>query len=251
MKQLVLPSPSISVHTEKSGEFFTRALSKGTMVPYFALNEAYEAISFAGGCGFAASYQAINALRVYHSGKDFGQITQKKLKKLAVSKLGRKDGSIQKDGVTLDEMSSFLSDVSNLEVAPTHFNDSKSLKHFRALIMDASARKDVFLIVNFQRGGLNQSPPEMGHFVTIGGFDADSDHVYIFENAKSKYPSFWVPIEDLYFAMNSQDNMRGWLEVGADGAKLTPKAPEPEVIKSPLALVERNIEFFSFTEKKC
>jgi len=170
--------------------------------------------------------------------KILGRLRRKKLKKLAVSKLGRKDGSIQKDGVTLDEMCSFLSEISNLEVSSTHVADAKSLKHFRSLVMDASTRKDVFLIVNFRRGGLNQSPPNMGHFVTIGGYDADSDFAYIFENAKSKYPSFWVPVENLYFAMHAEDHARGWLEVGANGAKLTPMAEEPKLIESPVNLLK-------------
>lgn len=64
-----------------------------------------------------------------------------------------------------------------------------------------------YLVVNFDRKVLEQTGD--GHFSVIAGYHERSDMVLLLETARFKYPSYWVPLSDLWKAMDSVDSTSG------------------------------------------
>ena len=54
-----------------------------------------------------------------------------------------------------------------------------------------------------------------GHFSPLGAYDVESDSVLVMDVAGFKNGWYWVPVKDLYAAMNTLDGSvyRGWLVI--------------------------------------
>lgn len=72
--------------------------------------------------------------------------------------------------------------------------------------------KERIIIANFNGGKLGMLPG--GHYGTIGGYHAKSNSVLVLDVAAHETPWFWVPVEELYNAMNSdarEGRRRGYI----------------------------------------
>lgn len=63
------------------------------------------------------------------------------------------------------------------------------------------------MIVSYSRRSLHQSGD--GHFSPIGGYHPERDLVLIMDVARFKYPPHWVPLVDLYAALQPIDKATG------------------------------------------
>jgi glutathione gamma-glutamylcysteinyltransferase len=75
------------------------------------------------------------------------------------------------------------------------------MSYFRATVdsLCSNPKADTFLVVNFCRQKLGQTGS--GHFSPIGGYHKELDLVLVLDVARFKYPPFWVPLKDLWAAM--------------------------------------------------
>ena len=76
---------------------------------------------------------------------------------------------------------------------------------FRSYVRESchSSSSDMFIIANFSRGFLKQTGD--GHFSPVGGYHEEKDMVLILDVARFKYPPFWVPLRQLWGAMEEKD----------------------------------------------
>jgi len=104
-------------------------------------------------------------------------------------------------------------------IAEVHFADTVSLDDFRAAVQRNLSDPDDYLLVNYQRGVLGQTP--VGHISPLAAYDPDTDRVLVMDTASYKYPPTWVPLEKLFDAMNTTDGSsgrtRGYVEVTQAG----------------------------------
>lgn len=95
--------------------------------------------------------------------------------------------------------------------------DAFTVEEFRLRVHDLTKRNDVFLAVSYSRKVLNQTGD--GHWSPIGGYDPASDMVLILDQARFKYNAHWVPLTELYKAMDTVDQdtskKRGYFELSA------------------------------------
>jgi len=95
------------------------------------------------------------------------------------------------------------------------YGNELSLESFRSLLEETWSSSS-FLIANYQRGYVNQQPPGGAHYSPLGAYNTKSDMVLILDVARYKYPPTWVPVEDLFDAINTttgDGNPRGILRV--------------------------------------
>lgn len=83
-----------------------------------------------------------------------------------------------------------------------------SLEDLRSIISECSSKDDgKVIVVSYDRKGLKQTGS--GHFSPIGGYSKAQDLVLILDTARFKLPPHWVPLELLWEAMKSLDEMTG------------------------------------------
>jgi len=91
------------------------------------------------------------------------------------------------------------------------------VESFRERVRSLVRTNESFLTVSYSRKVLNQTGD--GHWSPIGGYDVTSDMVLILDQARFKYNAHWVPLVDLYRAMDTVDKdtkrKRGFFELRA------------------------------------
>jgi hypothetical protein len=107
--------------------------------------------------------------------------------------------------MTLEQLAGLLS-AHGLVVDRFH-GENLSLAQFRLLLRRNLADPGDRLLVNYHRGGVGQEGG--GHIVPIAGYHAASDRVLLLDVARYRYPSAWVPLEDLWQAIRSLDRSSG------------------------------------------
>lgn len=116
-------------------------------------------------------------------------------------------------GMTLDDLAGLL--AAHGAVATAHHADAETLESFRATMERNLATEGDYLVVNYDRAALGQIGA--GHISPIAAWDAETDMVLVMDTAAHHYPQAWVPVADLFAAMNTPDSetglMRGWVEV--------------------------------------
>ncbi|KAL6754077.1 Phytochelatin synthase-domain-containing protein [Haematococcus lacustris] len=106
---------------------------------------------------------------------------------------------VQQQGLSLDELAAFLAAHPGVGSAALHSNSSSvPLATFRATVLSALSRKDVFAIVNFDRAVLKEAGG--GHHSPLGAYHEASDSVLVMDVSRYKYSSWWVPVAQLYAA---------------------------------------------------
>lgn len=91
---------------------------------------------------------------------------------------------------------------------------------FRDVVRSNLAREGDYLLVNYQRSHLGQTP--MGHISPVAAYHEGTDRLLVLDVAAHKYPPTWVELETMWEAMHAPLNAntsttRGFLVVHADG----------------------------------
>lgn len=124
------------------------------------------------------------------------------------------DASQFDPGLTLAQLKGIL-DVYGLSVELYYANLElgKGIQLFRKHIKTVLKDNDHFLIVNFIGRAIGTTTG--GHISPLSAYDEDTGSLLIFDVAGHKNPWYWVPIRNLYLAMQTRDgnNFRGWLIV--------------------------------------
>jgi len=115
---------------------------------------------------------------------------------------------VAKQGFTLDEWTRAVGSY-GLKTEAFHCGDASGLTGFTEFLDRAKktlARKDQFLVVNFERKAMGQAG-KTGHFSPVGAYNEQENKFLVLEVAIFKYPVYWVDAELLWKAMSTQDRV--------------------------------------------
>ena len=200
---LMLPDGLIAA-SEPIGERLLREAD--AKADFVLLSEHFESQELRSFCGVASSVVVLNSL-----GRNLDQSTFFDLEAGATkSRLG-----VMLSGMTLADLASFL--AAHNAAANIQYADAISIEGFRKIVNANLQTPDDFILVNYQREVLGQR--RVGHISPLAAFDEESDRVLILDTAAYNYPATWVPLTQLYAAMNTTDpssgKARGFVEVSA------------------------------------
>lgn len=160
-------------------------------------------------CGPATSAAVINAAR-----HPSNQVTQFSLFDTAAPNT-KSELAVSLSGLTLEELAQLLR-AHGLVVRTVHAEHS-DVAAFRAAAQAALSEPLTFVVVNYDRRALNQSGA--GHISPVGAYSTATDRLLVMDVATYKYPYTWVPVHQLWAAMNTVDRdsgrTRGYLLVSA------------------------------------
>ena len=105
-------------------------------------------------------------------------------------------------GMSLGELGGLLQ-ANGAQVEVFHAEDV-SEEIFRQRVIENLSRPNDFVLVNYKRTSLNQVGG--GHISPVSAYDAQSDMALILDTSTYKYPHTWVPMKDLWAAMNTVDS---------------------------------------------
>jgi len=175
---------------------------------YETLSRSFVSQKLISYCGVASSVTVLNAL---------GQETDQGDFFTPEASLIRPRRQVMFGGMSLLDLGGLL--AAHGVIAEVHFADTVSLDDFRAAVQRNLSDPDDYLLVNYQRGVLGQTP--VGHISPLAAYDPDTDRVLVMDTASYKYPPTWVPLEKLFDAMNTTDGSsgrtRGYVEVTQAG----------------------------------
>lgn len=105
-------------------------------------------------------------------------------------------------------------------VTVVHASES-DIGQFRDIVRSNLAREGDYLLVNYQRSHLGQTP--MGHISPVAAYHEGTDRLLVLDVAAHKYPPTWVELETMWEAMYAPlgpktSTTRGFLVVHADQA---------------------------------
>ena len=85
-----------------------------------------------------------------------------------------------------------------------YFAEGSSLDEFRRIAVENLRTKGNFVVVNYDRGGVGQTPT--GHISPLSAYHEASDRFLILDVASYKYPPVWVKASALWTALNTIDS---------------------------------------------
>ncbi|WP_223515204.1 phytochelatin synthase family protein [Pseudomonas sp. GL-R-26] len=164
-------------------------------------------------CGVASATIVINA--ILHPQPP---VTQSTLFTPAASAV-RSEIAVSFAGLTLEQLAEIIK-VHGLQVRTIHAVQS-NVESFRNMARATLSEPSEFLIVNFDRTTLEEEG--MGHISPVGAYSAETDRLLVMDVAATKYPYTWIPVQELWNAMNTVDpdsrQTRGFLLVRASGTQ--------------------------------
>lgn len=86
------------------------------------------------------------------------------------------------------------------------YADTLTPESFRERLTANLTQEGDFVVVNYQRGVLNQGGA--GHISPVGAYDPDRDAFLVLDTAAYRYPFTWVPASLLYDAVHTKDGDR-------------------------------------------
>ena len=207
-----LPSGQHALDSETGRRLFVEALRDGGMASYFKLAQQFHTQSDPAYCGLGTLVCALNALGVDPARQWKGPWRWFSEDLLDCCKPLEE---IRVAGLSVDEVAC-LARCSGVDVALHRPGPEHDMKLFREQVIEVATRDEpAVLIVNYSRRTLGQTGD--GHFSPIGGYHTGSDSVLVLDTARFKYPPHWVPIEQLFAAMQPLDNAtglpRGWIRL--------------------------------------
>lgn len=146
-------------------------------------------------CGVASALTTLNAAKATASPLD-----QKAL--FAHPGVDANPLKVSFTGMSLRDFGSLLR-AHGATVTVVHASDT-DLDRFRELARRNLAREGDFLLVNYQRSHLGQSP--MGHISPVAAYHEASDRMLVLDVAAHRYPPTWVETEILWKAMRAPLN---------------------------------------------
>ena len=207
-----LPEPLIELDSARGQLLLKHSLLKAD---YDVLRTYYEPQVYRSYCGVASGVMSINALR------------QRKQVNQSSFFEARPDGLRSSyrtffGGMTLKDFSDLLRSYD----FETHYfhGGTLSLPAFRERVKQNLMHASDTLVVNYDRKVVGQKGG--GHFSPLAAYHGPSDHVLILDVARHRYPSAWVPLADVWRAMDTEDSdsgrTRGFVEI-VSRVKLTPQ----------------------------
>eukprot|EP00981_Chlorochromonas_danica_P011871 scaffold4337_cov182-Ochromonas_danica.AAC.6 len=195
-----LPSPAIGFSTEEGRKIFNEALCSGNLEGYFPLAEHF---TTQGSLSMALNALLIDPHRIWKGvWRWFDESMLDCCTPLE---------KVQMEGITLGKVGC-LARCNGAEVIMRH-GDTVSLEQFRedvktvCSLTQSTMNDRQVMIVSYSRRSLGQSGD--GHFSPIGGYHPERDLVLIMDVARFKYPPHWVPLVDLYTALQPIDKATG------------------------------------------
>lgn len=201
-KRLDLPPPLVAIDTEEGRQ----RLENANAGDFRQIEPFFEAQRQRNTCGIATAVSVINASRQAKviSQEDFLKTRVPDVKPELVARV---------TGLTLSEMGRVLrKDSKNVDI---HFAADENMEGFKADFINALHDPAIVVIVNYSRGKLHQVGA--GHIAPIGAYEPSTDSVLVMDVANYKYPPTWIPVQQLFDSMTTDDpasgHSRGWLEV--------------------------------------
>jgi hypothetical protein len=196
-----LPAGLVALAEPEGQALLEQAAAKAD---YDGLSGSFVAQDLVSYCGVASSVAVLNALGQDTDQGDFFTPEASRV---------RPRHQVMFGGMSLADLGGLLA-AHHVQVE-VRYADSLSLDEFREIVERNLADPDDYLLVNYQREVLGQSP--VGHISPLAAYDLDTDRVLIMDTASYKYPPTWVPLPALYEAMNTTDSdsgrLRGFVEV--------------------------------------
>jgi glutathione gamma-glutamylcysteinyltransferase len=191
---------------------FHEALTAGTMAGYFALAEQFHTQADPAFCGLGTLVMVLNALAIDPGP---GRSWKGPWRWFAEEHLDccRPLSDIEQNGLTIPQVACLARcNGARVEIQYAQATNSEAFR--QAVRKAASTAGEPHLVLSYDRATLNQTGG--GHFSPMGGYHVGRDLVLILDVARFKYPPHWVPLEDLFRAMLSNDaatsRSRGFLQ---------------------------------------
>lgn len=200
-----LPDDCVPFASEKGRLLFHEALTAGTMAGYFALAEQFHTQADPAFCGLGTLVVVLNALAIDPGP---GRPWKGPWRWFSEEHLDccRPLSEVQRTGLTIAQLAC-LSRCNGARV-DVHYGETTTLAAFRQAVREAAETSgEPHLVVSYDRATLGQTGS--GHFSPVGGYHADRDLVLILDVARFKYPPHWVPLADLFRAMQPHDAETG------------------------------------------
>lgn len=221
-----LPAPAVEFASSEGQQLFGEALQAGSMGSFFRLIEQFHTQVEPAFCGLGSVVMALNALNVdpKKTWKGPWRWFCESMLECCVPL-----DKIKQEGITFGQLACLARCQGAFVEARRADEPSCSENAFRAAVCRASCQRVLstseetngsslcVLLVGYRRSSLNQSGD--GHWSPIGGYHSESDRVLILDTARFKYPPHWVPLQDLWAAMQPVDpatqRSRGYLVLSA------------------------------------
>ena len=248
-----LPEHLIAFDSDQGRELFKSMLNEGGAKSYWSLAGQFLSQQSPSLCALASLVMCLNALKIdpkriwqgvwrWWDEKMLGHPTETNACRPDETKSCgcapfEKAATV---GVTLEELLSyakcnrveakgyFASDTVGERIRSEVGVETRDIDHFRDVLRrtqletteEGDQKKQELLIVSFSRPALGQTGD--GHFSPIGGYCPSKDAVLVMDVARFKYPSYFVPVEDLWRAMRYVDietlKPRGYVVVSGETA---------------------------------
>lgn len=179
-------------------------LLRGTMHSDFdVLSNHYRPQIYRSFCGVATSVTVLSAL-----GFD---ITQESFFEKISDRNIRSFIKVFFTGMPLNDLADLLR--AHGSTVDLEYASDSSMEIFRETVRQNVQDPSDFMLVNYSRKALNQIGG--GHISPIGAYNPHNDSVLILDTANFKYPFHWVPLSDLFMAMDTHDGerTRGYITV--------------------------------------
>jgi len=110
---------------------------------------------------------------------------------------------IKKRGITLSELIC-LATCEGVDIQSFR-SDKGTLEEFRQCVKRVTLQDESCLVASYSRKVLGQTGS--GHFSPLAGYHPEKDLVLILDTARFKYGCHWAPVELVWDAMNTKDDL--------------------------------------------
>lgn len=227
----ILPTSLTALSSSKGREYLLQCLTQNTAESYWALMEQFVNQSDPAFCGITTLLMVLNAMCIdpnirWKGGWRFFGSEEVLLDHccLSMERISRVGVTLEEfrmlarcHGLSADLKRPFPVDqqeaqrILKYHHRPAEFNSVESFREDIKQILTTPNSKSL-LVVSFSRAALQQTGD--GHFSPIAAYHEDTDQVLVLDVARFKYAPYWVPVHDLYRAMQPKDSAtkrsRGW-----------------------------------------
>jgi hypothetical protein len=193
---LPVPANSIALKSKIGQQLLAQSTIKAD---YASLSQNFQTQKLPAYCGVASSVMVLNALKrtapPLNQDTFFTPEAQKIRTSLEVAFMG----------MSLAQLAALLK--SHQVKVETHYAADTTIEQFRTQIKQNLARERDFVIVNYDRAGLDQV--KGGHISPLSAYHEQSDRVLVEDVSSYKYPPVWVSMSELWNAVNMKDNSTG------------------------------------------
>jgi Phytochelatin synthase len=193
---LPVPANAIALKSKIGQQLLDQSTIKAD---YTSLSQNFQTQKLPAYCGVASGVMVLNAFKrtapPLNQDTFFTPEAQKIRTPLEVAFLG----------MSLAQLAALLK--SHQVKVETHYAADTTIEQFRTQIKQNLTRERDFVIVNYNRAGLNQG--KGGHISPLSAYHEQSDRVLVEDVSSYKYPPVWVSMSELWNAVNTKDTSTG------------------------------------------